>query len=175
MDSKLAELDARLRRLEDIEEIHRLRMQYHFLMNEGRAEEMAGLYTEDASIEFEGVVTAQGRAEIGRAIPALSRRMSFVKQFPANHMVEIHGDEATGLAYLDARYAMDGQSIMACARFAEKYRRTAAGWQISEMICRTYFNVPVQQGWAENRQNLVLLTEEEVASGERLPDPADDR
>ena len=167
MEGELAVLDARLRRLEDIEEIRGLRMKYHYLINEGRAEETEGLYTGDAYVEYEGVVVARGHAEFSRAIPALSRRLTFVKQFPSNHMVEVHGDEATGVAYLDARYANEGQSIMACARFSEKYRRTAEGWRISEMICRTYFNVPVQQGWAQDdRQNFVLLTEQEIAAGE---------
>jgi ketosteroid isomerase-like protein len=161
------DLDARLRRLEDIEEIRRLRMSYHHLINEGRAEEVAGLYTDDAYVEYEGVVIARGRAEFGRAIPGLSRRLTFIKQFMANHMVEVDGDTATGVAYLDARYAHEGQSIMATARFTETYRRTAAGWRISEMICRTYFNVPIEQGWAgAGLQNFVPLTEAEIAAGE---------
>jgi ketosteroid isomerase-like protein len=157
-----------MRRLEDIEEIRGLRMSYHYLINEGRAEETAGLYTDDAYVEYEGVVVARGRAEFSRAIPSLSRRLTFIKQFVSNHMVEVTGDDATGIAYLDARYAHDGRSVMATARFAEKYRRTPGGWKISEMICRTYFNVPIEEGWAGAvRQHFVPLTEEEMARGEQ--------
>ena len=168
MAVELADLDARLRRLEDTEEIRKLRMKYHYFINEGRSEETAEIYTDDAYVEYEGVVIARGRAEFSRAIPSLSRRLTFIKQFIANHMVEVDGDEASGVAYLDARYAHDGKSIMATARFSEKYRRTADGWRISEMICRTYFNVPIEQGWGgAGLQNFVPLTEEEIAEGER--------
>lgn len=164
----MADLEARLRRLEDIEDIRRLRMQYHYVINEGRSEETAALYTDDAYVEYEGVVVAKGRAEFSRAIPSLSRRLTFIKQFISNHMVDVDGDEATGVAYLDARYAHDGKSIMATARFSEKYRRTAEGWRISEMICRTYFNVPIEQGWgSEGLQNFVPLTEAEIVAGEQ--------
>ena len=143
-------------------------MTYHYFINEGRSEETAGLYTDDAYVEYEGVVVARGRGEIGRAIPGLSRRLTFIKQFISNHMVEVNGDEASGVAYLDARYAHEGKSIMATARFTEKYRRTAEGWRISEMICRTYFNVPIEEGWAgATLQHLVPLTEEEIAAGDR--------
>ena len=168
MAGDLTDIDARLRRLEDIEEIRGLRMKYHYFINEGCSERTAELYTDDAYVEYEGVVIARGRAELSRSIPSLSRRLTFIKQFIANHMVEVEGDEATGVAYLDARYAHDGKSIMATARFSEKYRRTADGWRISEMICRTYFNVPIEQGWGgAGLQNFVPLTEEEIADGER--------
>ena len=43
MACNLAGLDARVRRLEDIEKICRLRMLYHFLMNEGQTEDAANV------------------------------------------------------------------------------------------------------------------------------------
>jgi hypothetical protein len=163
----MIDIEARLRRLEDIEEIRGLRMRYHYCINEGRSEDTAAIFTDDAYVEYEGVAVAKGRSEFSRVIPSLSQRLTFIKQFISNHMVEINGDEATGVAYLDARYAHDGKSIMATARFSEKYHRTTDGWRISEMICRTYFNVPIDQGWGSGGlQNFVPLTEAEIAAGE---------
>src|SRR5262245_38312144 len=99
----MVDIDARLRRLEDIEEIRQLRMKYHYYITEGCPEDTATIYTDDAYVEYEGVSVARGRAEFSRAIPSLSRRLTFIKQFISNHMVAVDGDEATGVAYLDAR------------------------------------------------------------------------
>src|SRR5206468_3879484 len=47
MSTDLAQLEARIRRLEDIEEIRGLRMHYHYCVNEGKFETVADIFSED--------------------------------------------------------------------------------------------------------------------------------
>jgi ketosteroid isomerase-like protein len=156
-EKRLAKIEARLRHLEDKEEIRALRMRYHRCVNERIFREAVDIHTEDAFIDFAGQAKATGHAEIAKLYDYLNGNVGIIRQFPANHVIEIHGDEAIGNAIVDARYSQDGKSIIAAASYDEKYRRTKKGWKISEMIVGIYFSVPVQQGWAgEDIQQIKL-------------------
>ena len=72
----MIDIEGRLRRLEDIEEIRGLRMRYHYCINEGRSEDTAAIFTDDAYVEYEGVAVAKGRSEFSRVIPSLSKSPS---------------------------------------------------------------------------------------------------
>jgi len=150
MTSPGRSIEERLQRIEDLEEIRGLRMQYHDCINDDRFPEAARLFTDDAYVEYQGVGSATGKDEIHRLFVRLRDAVTLIKQFVSNHMVTIEGDEASGIAYLDARYAQDGKSIIAAVKFVESYRRTPDGWKISNMRALIQFSVPVQEGWAGN-------------------------
>ena len=146
--SKPTSIEARLQRLEDLDEIRGLRMRYHRCVNERIFKEAVDIHTEDAFIDFAGQVSARGHKEIAALYDHLNTNVGIIRQFPANHIIQLDGDEASGTAYVDARYSQDGKSIIAAAAYDETYRRTPDGWKISEMIVSIYFSVPVQEGWA---------------------------
>jgi len=148
MGSEEGSLEQRIRRIEDLEEIRSLRMEYHHCVNDNRFPEAAWIFTDDAYVEYGGVGKAQGKAEIEQLFERLSHAVTLIKQFVSNHMVKLDGDEASGIAYLDARYAQDGKSLIAAVRFDDRYRRTPEGWRLTEMIASVQFSVPVQEGWA---------------------------
>jgi ketosteroid isomerase-like protein len=140
-------IEARLQRFEDTEEIRRLRQKFHRYVNDGEQGRLASLYTDDALVDFGPDLVAKGRAEIDALFAKLAGNTSFIKQFSANHIVDVDGDTGSGNAYVDARYAASGKSIIACASYDDKYRRTPDGWKFSEMIVHIHFTVPIQEGW----------------------------
>lgn len=142
-------LEDRIQRLEDIEEIRSLRMRYHYCVNEGIYRQAAELYTEDAFVRFGSLAEARGREAIADLFDRLERNVTVIRQFVVNHMITFEGDGASGISYLDARYAQEGKSIIAAVRYDDVYRRTGDGWKMSEMIARVDFAVPLTQGWAE--------------------------
>jgi len=96
---------------------------------------------------------AQGRAAIVDLFARLQDNVTFIRQFITNHLIEIDGDEGSGLSYLDARYAQEGQSIIAAVRYDDRYRRTADGWKFTSMIARIDLAVPLEQGWATGKRD----------------------
>jgi len=142
------DFEQRLKRIEDIEEIRTLRMTYHYYINEGMFDRMSELFTEDGALDFGYIAKASGREEIRQTFLKLPNNAQFVKQFIHNHLVQLDGDSATGVCYLDARYAQEGESLIVAAKFDEIYRRTAEGWRIQLMKVETYFSVPIAEGWA---------------------------
>lgn len=58
----MSDLEARIKRLEDVHEIGQLRAKYCQHLDDGRWDELAGLFTADG--RFVGLSTATGRAEL---------------------------------------------------------------------------------------------------------------
>jgi hypothetical protein len=65
----------------------------------------------------------------------------------------VDGDKASAFAYIEARYAQDGQSLMVAGRYDETYVRTPKGWRITYTYAKVDFAVPVQVGWAGEQMN----------------------
>ena len=145
-------LEDRIRRLEDIEEIRRLRNMYHYFVNEQQPERFREIYTADAVLEFDRHMKMVGLDAIVEAMTNVPER-TLIKQFIHSHQVDVDGDEASGFAYLDARYGQDGHSLIVAARYDETYRRTPEGWRISRTSIDVDFSVPVQQGWADTSED----------------------
>jgi ketosteroid isomerase-like protein len=142
-------LEERISRLEDIEQIRSLRNKFHYFINEGLAHRFGEVYSDDAVVQFDEFMKQEGLANIIAASSKLTQQV-FVKQFLHNHEIELHGDHATGLCYLDARYASNGESLIVAARYDDEYRRTDAGWRICRTRVHIIFSVPLQQGWADS-------------------------
>ncbi len=141
-------LEDRIRRLEDIEEIRRLRNMYHYFTNERMPGRFSEIYTDDAVLKFDEHMTIEGVDAIVEVMANVPER-TLIKQFIHSHQVDVHGNDASGFAYLDARYGQDGQSLIVAARYDEEYRRTSEGWRISRTDIDVIFSVPVQLGWAD--------------------------
>lgn len=153
MSATIISVECRLKKLEDIEEIRRVRMQYHYFINEGLFADMASLFTDHASVDFGGIGRAKGREGIRDFFLSVPRNLSLIKQFIHNHIVDVDGDRATGLAYMDARYAQGGNSVIAAARFTETYCRISNIWKIETMSVQAFFSVPLTEGWAGEKLN----------------------
>jgi ketosteroid isomerase-like protein len=147
------DLEARIRRLEDIEAIRTLRMEYHHIINEGELHRATEIYTEDAHVVWATAGRGRGHAEIIELFKVLPAQADFVKHFVANHMVEVDGDEATGMAYVNAYYARGSESSVILAKYDERYRRTSAGWRISETLLHVYCKAAIPGGWADQVSN----------------------
>ena len=149
IEERLNALERRVQELEDKEAVRELRFRYHQYVNEGRFEEVAGLFTEDAVVKIGYLSSSTGRDEIHASFVAIPNNVKLLKQFIHNHIVEVQGKEATGISFMEAKYATkDGTSLFVAARYDERYQRTTKGWLISEMLVDIYFTAPLDEGWA---------------------------
>ncbi|MHA3791219.1 nuclear transport factor 2 family protein [Sphingomonas sp. YL-JM2C] len=149
------DLERYVRRLEDIENIRALRFRYHDYLNRSLFDRMSSLYTDDAVVQIDYVARAEGIEAVHAFFVNIPKTLDFIKQFIHNHLVEIDGDMATGIAYMDARYAAAGESVIVAGRFDEKYRRTDEGWRIAETLVTLYFSVPLRLGWASSNLHCI--------------------
>jgi ketosteroid isomerase-like protein len=141
-------LEARIRRLEDIEEIRRLRNRYHASLNESRYADCRALFTEDAVVELGYLARYEGIEAIDRGFRAMGERdRFFIKQFIHSHDVEVDGDTGTGTSYLEARYGRFGVSYVVAGRYDDVYARVGGVWKFRAMIAELFYTVPNAVGW----------------------------
>jgi len=153
-------VEQRLRRLEDFDQIRKLKSQYHLLLNDCRFDEFAELFTEDAIVDM-GYMGGEiepwrGRVEIHEKFAAIPQHLQQIKQFIHNHMIEVDGDEAIGWAFLEARYGSNGTSYNVAGKYEDTYRRVDGRWLFSSIYVSFYFTVPSDSKWAgAERHHLV--------------------
>ncbi len=141
-------LEERIRRLEDIEDIRRLRNKYHASLNESRYENCRALFTDDAVVELGYLARYEGIDAIDRGFRAMGERERFfIKQFIHSHDVEVDGDTGTGTSYLEARYGRFGVSYVVAGRYDDTYVRVDGMWKFRSMIAELFYTVPNAVGW----------------------------
>jgi ketosteroid isomerase-like protein len=150
----LAALEARIRRLEDIEDIRSLRNAYHACINDGRYDEIAELFTDDARVVLGYLATYVGRAAIDTGFRGMGERERFfIKQFIHSHDVKLVGDSGTGVSYLEARYGRYGVSWLVSGRYDDIYARQNGRWLFKSMIAELYYTVPLGVGWMADEKH----------------------
>ncbi|MGH7987545.1 MAG: nuclear transport factor 2 family protein [Candidatus Acidiferrales bacterium] len=158
--ARITQLEAQVRELNDRERIRDLRYRYHEYVNEGKGADIAALFTADGAIDFGHLGKAQGHDQIARFFRGIKDlapeqqleavpRITWIKQFIHNHVVEVHGDQARGFAYLEAKPIFNGEAYLVAARYDDEYVRSGAGWKFARMSLVPYFMVPLREGWAQ--------------------------
>lgn len=158
---RLANVERRLARLEDIEELHRLRNRYHELINSNEwGTQAADLFTDDALLDHGHMGVFRGREAIvgffagagaGVAGSEASAEPPFVKQFIHGHDVRLDdedADRATGISYLEAKPVYRGESFLVSGRIDDAYRRVDGRWRFAQVKVEYWFMVPASEGWA---------------------------
>jgi 3-phenylpropionate/cinnamic acid dioxygenase small subunit len=119
---------------DDEDQIRRTLHQYSQWCDDGRFDEWAGLFTEDARLVLAGQIT-RGRLAIEaymRTVQADGRRGLHVT---TNALVEVAEGSTTATAtsdYLFVRPSADGLAIIAAGRYLDRLVRDADGWRFSE-------------------------------------------
>ncbi|MFJ6569321.1 nuclear transport factor 2 family protein [Streptomyces sp. NPDC091292] len=159
--ARLANIERRLTRLEDIEALHKLRYRYHELVNTNTWEEHgAELFTADAVMDYGHLGVCHGHEEIAAFFNGAAAGVTgsespteppFVKQFIHAHDVrfdEADSDRAIGISFLEAKPVYRGESFLVSGRFDDEYRRVDGRWLFSKVKAEYWFMVPAHEGWA---------------------------
>lgn len=133
-------IEARLRRLEDLEAIRRLKHEYADLVDatvaspgEASVARLLDIFAEDAVADYGAFGTIEGRAALGAFFAKMTEQSTFMMHYVANPIIDVDGDRATARWYVHAAVARQAggpavQSIF--GRYEDEYVRTPAGWKI---------------------------------------------
>jgi ketosteroid isomerase-like protein len=158
LEARVKQLEAKVQEMTDREAIRDLRYRYHEYVNEGKFQEITSLFTEDGELEFAHLGHAKGRAEIQKFFGGIAGnasgepqrpRITWVKQFIHNHVIQLHGDHAHGFSYLEAKPIYGGEAFLVAARYDDDYVREKGEWKFKKMGLVPYFMVPLKEGWAQ--------------------------
>lgn len=150
------ELLARVKRLEDIEEIRNLKHAYcracdaHY-----DADAIAMLLCEDAVWDGGNIGLIEGREAIREFFAGSSQVVPFAVHFVANGVVAVDADLATGewdlWQPMVFNRAGGEEAFWFVARYEDKFRRTAEGWRIARITATTRMLTPYEVGFAKIR------------------------
>jgi hypothetical protein len=167
LEDTVRRLEARLRTVEDVQAIERLKARYGELVDrrygprgvvaaeelDVLANEIAALFTEDAVWDGGKVLgLCRGRTEIRerfREPTLLFSWLLFSWHFFVKPRIEVDGDRARGtwdiLAPCTTR---DGKAQWMAGVEEDEYERGEAGWIHRSMKLRVVFLAPYERGWA---------------------------
>ncbi|HZU62980.1 MAG TPA: nuclear transport factor 2 family protein [Novosphingobium sp.] len=144
----MADLEARITRLEAESQIRQLIAHYCFDIDDRHIAAIGRLFTADGVLRSaDGVMYAEGPEAI---IAQYHRRFDVLG--PGHHFmhdvqIDFVGDgtqEATGRVSGHAELMRKGQMMIAALRYADRYRRTAEGWKFAERVISFLYYVPVE-------------------------------
>ena len=148
----LEDIERRLRALEDMEDIKRLKARYCAYCDDNYdADNIASLFTEDAVWDGGERGRADGREGIRNFFVNASQRLPFAVHMVMNPIIEVDGDTATGIWYLfqACTYADGNQAVWGSARYDEEYVRVDGVWKFKHLKLSSFFWTPFDQGWAK--------------------------
>ena len=143
----MSDLEQRIRALEDRESIRDLANTYAHLVWQNKPLDAVDLFAIDGVVDMGpdgGVV--RGRENL-RAIYTEKVSEMLLHPFVHNHLIELNGDIATGIAYVDLRCVREGQSLMGSGFYNDKYIREEGEWKFQERVLTMCYLVPPGDGW----------------------------
>ncbi|MFN8217858.1 MAG: nuclear transport factor 2 family protein [Solirubrobacterales bacterium] len=167
----VAQLEERLRTLEDREEIRSLVARYNWVMDDRDLPGIRDLFTEDAQVRSnDGALESVGR----EAVVAMYQGR-FEVLGPSLHWAHDHrvfpdptdSDRATGTVSLHAEMTRFGVAAVSAIRYDDAYRRCADGiWRFSERrLSFFYFMDPREYPEVMEHSDRVRSSEQHTAAG----------
>jgi hypothetical protein len=146
----LTSLEDRVRVLEDIEAIRRLKARYCAACDDGHNPETLGtLFAADASWEATNMGRAEGRAAIQKLLGDVGRsgRIRNSAHHAINPLIDVDGDRATGhwrLIMLYTANRPDGSHayLRIIGWYREHYVRVAGEWLFQSLACTVEEHAP---------------------------------
>ncbi len=158
-------LEARIRKLEDVEEIKKLKATYCYLCDAGLADpknrdELLSHFTRNARVDFGLGEGSQFEGPEGLKIffgEVVPGSVSFCVHMVHNPIIEVDGDRATGRWYYEAPTTdmSTGAAQWMMGTYFEEYVRENGQWKFASIKTVWKYISPYDEGWARNRGALL--------------------
>ena len=135
-----------LRELTDREAIRDLARRYAHYVWQKQIAAAVDLFTEDGEMDTGESPPLRGRAALLEAYQRMLGNARF-QPFVHNHVIDLAGDEASGICYLDLRAVQEGRSMIGSGYYEDRYRRVAGEWKFQSRKLQMDWLVPLDEGW----------------------------
>lgn len=141
------ELEGKMRALLDLEAIRNLARRYAHCVWQKDLAGAAALFTEDGEMDTGDRPALKGRRAIQESYEQLMGEAVF-HPFVHNHLIELDGDRASGICYLDLRASIGGESMIGSGVYHDRYARENGEWKFRSRKLTMCYLVPIREGWA---------------------------
>jgi len=151
----LEELEARVLRLEDIEEIKKLMAAFCYADDAIDVPEIIKLFAEDAIADFHPFGHYEGKTEIAKFFGEdLPSAFSFMVHMVHNPVINVNGNHATGQWYyeLPATNSATNEAIWISGIFKHEFIKVSGAWKFKRFTSHNYYITPYDKGWVQKPQ-----------------------
>ncbi len=142
-----SDLESVVRELADKEAIRDLTYRYAHHVWQGDAAATAELFAEKGEMDTSLEEPIRGRAALKHAFERLIDGAD-LQPFVHNHLIDLDGDTASGVCYIDLRSVRDGKSMMGSGYYTDRYVRVDGQWKFQSRALTLRHFVPLEDGWA---------------------------
>jgi ketosteroid isomerase-like protein len=143
-------LEARVRLLEDAEEIRTLDAAYCRLLDDGDWPGLVQLFTPDGT--FDGLSVVTGRNALLAFFAGLADGgLTAFWHHVSNVEITVEGDTADVRSLLWQPCVVDGVPHVAAGRYTDLLVRTGEGWRYAVKQVRFFYWAPLHEGWDQHR------------------------
>jgi ketosteroid isomerase-like protein len=143
------DLERRLARLEDREQIRELVARYGYVVDARDIDGIPLLFTPDGRFRSkDGVIDAAGRPEVVKAFHGRYSALTFSLHWTHDVIVELDPqdpDRATGIVGSHAEVCRNGVPMVTALRYDDVYRRHEGRWRFADRLLSFVYYVPVGQ------------------------------
>lgn len=147
------EIERRLKVLEHVEEIRKLKVRYCHSVDAYDADTTASFFTEDAIFDVGPRGRCEGRQQVLEFFKGSRERLPFFVHMVMNPLIEVDGDTAKGSWYLMQASTVGGtnEAVWGSARYDDEYVRVDGKWMFKNVAVTMFFWTPFDQGWVKKR------------------------
>ena len=139
----MADIAARVGRLEDRAEVHDLVVRYFLAADGDDLEGLRACFATDASFAIAGWVGGSGRENVIAFLVEQRRRMGLTLHTPSSVLVTFRDDDrADGLIGAQLEMVIDGVTVFGAVRYRDTYVREGDAWRIAARDMRTVHLAP---------------------------------
>lgn len=150
----IEELETRVRILEDIEAIKKLRAKYCYYVDAGKMDELLSLFAENARGDYGVIGIYEGKEALEKffkeTVPGM---VPFCMHMVHSPLIEVKGEKATGIWYFEvpATHGPTNKAAWIAGKYEEEYIKEKGEWKFS--LVKAIFNyfTPYEEGWAKTR------------------------
>ena len=153
MTARKLTLEDRVRVLEDVEAIKRLKHEYCFALDRRDWDSVAGFFARDGVVDYGAIGRARGQRAIRRLfVDRISRDFSFFAHMVHNPVIEVRGDRASGKWYFDIPAAVvPDQARWIMGWYDDEYVREDGRWRYASLKSSYFYISSYEKGWGKER------------------------
>jgi hypothetical protein len=145
----VTELEARLRRVEDYEQIRQLVARYGFAVDDRDVEGVKALFAPDGSLGTAGgTAKGQGVDAVGDYFTGRFQVLGPTHHFTHDHVIDFDPDDPTrarGRVSAHAEVWRDGAPMLTALRYLDTYVKLTEGWRFRSRVQAYMYFVDVRQ------------------------------
>jgi hypothetical protein len=146
-------VEERLKILEDIEAIKRLKHEYCFALDRRDWSSVAELFAREGVVDYGPIGNAKGRKAIRKLfVERISRSFTFFAHMAHNPIIDVKGDRATGKWYFDIPSTVAPRRARWIAGWYEdEYIREDGDWRFAHVKSFYFYISSYEKGWGKER------------------------